>query len=198
MYYIAENVRKGGVKMRIDDIQSRQSNGIYDIKPESKISGKELAEKITEKLSSSQSRDRYIPGEEDESIGLYELSYDDEGNPEIKYDSPEKTEKKSGELSGEKSNGVPEKKAGESSGKKAGDSSEKKSEKSKSESCTANTDKVDREIERLRKKAEQLEQRLNATEGKERERLEKQLDNVRRELSQKDNDSYRRQHTVFS
>ena len=73
-----------------------------------------------------------------------------------------------------------------------------KSDKSKSESCTGNTDKVDREINRLKKKAEQLKQRLNSAEGKERERLERQLKDVQNELAQKDNDNYRRQHAVFS
>lgn len=153
--------------MQINNIQSGQSNGIYDIKPEPKISGKKTAEKSDEKI---RVRDEYIPGEEDKSIGLYGLSHDEEGNPKIEYDPPEKAEKKPGD--------VPE--------------------KSRAESCTANTDKVDREIERLKKRAEQLEQRLVSAEGKEQERLERQLENVRRELSQKDNDSYRRQHTVFS
>lgn len=61
------------------------------------------------------------------------------------------------------------------------------------------TDKVDREIARLRQKQQQLQQKLNQTEDPEqREALQKQLDAVARELQQKDNDAYRRQHAEFS
>lgn len=61
------------------------------------------------------------------------------------------------------------------------------------------TDKVDREIAKLRQKQQQLQQKLNQTEDPEqREALQKQLDAVARELQQKDNDAYRRQHAEFS
>lgn len=65
----------------------------------------------------------------------------------------------------------------------------------KAESCTTNTDKVDDEIERLKKEREQLEQQLrsSADPGKAQE-LEKRLAGVENELRQKDNDAYRRQH----
>ncbi len=78
-------------------------------------------------------------------------------------------------------------------------SPKKDSPKCKSEKCTCNTDKVDREIERLKKKQKQLEQQINNTaDPKKAEALEKELAQVEHELSQKDNDSYRRQHAVFS
>lgn len=61
------------------------------------------------------------------------------------------------------------------------------------------TDKVDREIEQLRKKQQQLQQKLNQTDDpQQREALQKQLGAVARELQQKDNDAYRRQHAEFS
>lgn len=147
--------------MQISNIQNGQKSMVYDIKSTAEIADKEH-ENVNVSGEKIYSRDEYIPSEEDESIGLYSLSQDDEGNPKIDYDSPEK------------------------------------SDKSRSESCTGNTDKVDKEIERLKKQMEQLEQRLASAEGKERERLEKQLKSVQMELSQKDNDNYRRQHTVFS
>ena len=75
----------------------------------------------------------------------------------------------------------------------------KKPEKEKVEECTANTDKVDREIEKLKKKKEQLEQKIvSEKDEKKREKLEKELAFVEAELSQKDNDGYRRRHTIFS
>lgn len=74
-----------------------------------------------------------------------------------------------------------------------------KPEKEKAEKCTANTDKVDREIEKLKKKKEQLEQKIvSEKDEKKREKLENELAQVEAELSQKDNEGYRRRHTHFS
>ena len=69
----------------------------------------------------------------------------------------------------------------------------------KEERCIANTDKVDREIEKLRKNQQELEQRLGSeTDESKIKNLKSQLNQVERELSRKDNDTYRRQHTQFS
>ena len=58
---------------------------------------------------------------------------------------------------------------------------------------------MDREIQRLRKKRQELAQRLDAeTDGEKARDLERQLAQVERELRQKDNDAYRRQHTRFT
>lgn len=67
------------------------------------------------------------------------------------------------------------------------------------ERCTANTDKVDRELRELRAKREKLEARLSSEtdEVKIRE-LERALSQVESELRRKDNDAYRRRHTVFT
>ena len=76
---------------------------------------------------------------------------------------------------------------------------DKPSDAPKAERCTADTDRVDREIKRLKQRKETLEQQLNAqTDGAKRQELERKLAQVERELAQKDNDTYRRQHTVFS
>ena len=147
--------------MQINNIKSGQNSAVYGIRPATEIADKEH-EKVNGSGEKIYGSDEYIPSEEDEPIGLYSLSQDDEGNPKIDYDPPEDEDK------------------------------------SKSESCTGNTDKVDKEIKRLKKKAEQIEQRINASDGKERERLERQLKSIQNELTQKDNDNYRRQHTVFS
>ncbi len=68
----------------------------------------------------------------------------------------------------------------------------------KAETTTCNTDAVDREIEQLKKRQEELEQQLRAAAPEQAEALRQQLDQVEREVAQKDNDSYRRQHAVFS
>ena len=67
------------------------------------------------------------------------------------------------------------------------------------ETCTTNTDKVDRELEKLRGREEKLEQRLGAeTDAAKVQELWQKLAQVQAELAQKDNDSYRRQNAVIS
>lgn len=66
------------------------------------------------------------------------------------------------------------------------------------EKCTANTDKVDSEIKMIKEKAEEIQKKLKYASGEEKFRLEKQLRAVNAELMQKDNDSYRRQNTIFT
>lgn len=71
--------------------------------------------------------------------------------------------------------------------------------KSSEEDCTVNTDKVDREIENLKEKKEQLEQQIKSASGNERKvrELEKKLAAIEKELAQKDNDTYRRQNAMI-
>ena len=67
------------------------------------------------------------------------------------------------------------------------------------EQTTTNTDRVDREQEQLRKKAEELQQQYQrAADPRQTQLLQKQLQQVENELRQKDNDAYRRQHAVIS
>lgn len=62
-----------------------------------------------------------------------------------------------------------------------------------------NTDKVDREIEKLKKEQQELEQRLNTeTDGTKIKALERQLVQVKQALKQKDNDTYRKQNATFT
>lgn len=68
------------------------------------------------------------------------------------------------------------------------------------EKCVGNTDKVDREIKKLKEKQQQLEQQIQTAAGDEQKvrELEKKLAQVEAELRQKDNDTYRRQNSSFS
>lgn len=76
---------------------------------------------------------------------------------------------------------------------------ERKDKDKRTERCTGDTGKVDREIEKLKRKRAELEQRLNTERDEaKREDLERQLAQVEAELRQKDNDGYRRRNTVFS
>ena len=69
--------------------------------------------------------------------------------------------------------------------------------KGEDEVWEGNTDKVEREIEKLKKRRQELEQRLGTeTDEAKIKELERQLAQVEQELQQKDNDTYRRQHTT--
>ena len=80
---------------------------------------------------------------------------------------------------------------------KKADDSEKADEKG--ERCICSTDQVDREIEKLKEKKGDLEKKLNTeTDEKKVDNLQRQLEQVERELLEKDNDSYRKQHATFT
>ena len=69
----------------------------------------------------------------------------------------------------------------------------------KSSETTMDTDKVDREIERLKERKRQLEQQKNMEEDEQKKAaLDIQIRQVEMELMEKDNDNYRRQHAVIS
>lgn len=140
-------------------------------------------------------RDEYVKGgDEDKSIGIYYIGRSDDGNPEIKFDDPQRADAKNKESEKAK----PESNSHEEKEPEKAEP-DKSEPKKKSESCTANTDKVDKEIERLKEKQKQIEQKLRAEDDEEKaEQLKKQLDSVNRELSRKDCDSYRRSRTEFS
>lgn len=136
--------------------------------------------------------DEYVPEEKREPSGLYRLGRDEDGRPKVYFDDPEQeagASEKQGEIPNtdspdqDRGAGWPIKRA---SGQKA-------------ETCTGSTDKVDREIEKLKKKQEELKRQINAeTDDARIQELEEQLAQVEGELRQKDNDAYRRRHTVFS
>lgn len=79
------------------------------------------------------------------------------------------------------------------------DGPEKSGSDKDGQSCTCNTDKVDREIEKLKKQKQELEQQINReTDESKMEDLKAKLAQIEKELSQKDNDTYRRQHAVYT
>ncbi len=137
-------------------------------------------------------KDEYVPEEKQEMSGRYWMGKDENGQPKIYFDDPErapdapKAKKADGDApeveEPDKGAKGPEKKGSE-----------------KEERCVGNTDKVDREIEKLKKKQKELEQRLNTeTDEAKIKDLERQKAQVERELKQKDNDTYRKQHSTFT
>lgn len=136
--------------------------------------------------------DEYISEEKQESAGCYWPGRDEDGNPKIYFDDPGRDaghSRKPEELSG----------VDDTEKNKKAKGPDKKAEDDKEESVTCNTDKVDREIEKLKKKKSELERQLGSEtdEGRIKD-LENELAQVERELSQKDNDAYRRQHAVYT
>lgn len=72
-------------------------------------------------------------------------------------------------------------------------------EQTKEARCTGDTSKVDREIEKLKQTQRELEQQLDTeTDETKIKDLAKKLAQVTSKLREKDNDTYRRQHTHFS
>lgn len=142
---------------------------------------KEVQERKEEALDKKLIQDEYISSEKSatKSTGLYRLGQDENGNRKVFFDNPKDAE-------GTDEKGQP---------KISSDTPEKSAEK-----CTTNTDKVDREIEKLKEKKQQLEQQIRSASGNEKKvrELEKKLAQIEGELSQKDNDIYRRQNAEIS
>lgn len=139
----------------------------------------EKAEKSTknsDKENIPTPKDEYISSEKsgEKPSGLYRIGQDENGNPKVIYDDPEKAKKGKDVKPGE-----PAKDA---------------------EKTTTNTDKVDREIEKLKEEKKQIEQQIKAVNGDEKKikELQKKLNQIEGELKQKDNDTYRRRNAVIS
>lgn len=160
------------------------------------------AQKIAEEPQSRPARavqDRYAPAEKQNPSGLYRLGRAEDGKLKICFDGPEKAP----DASQKPEEPDPENAGdGASHAKRAGQDEKAQGtgkDGRKESLCKADTDSVDREIERLKKKKEVLEKQLCAeTDGTKTKALQRQLEQVKRELAEKDNDSYRRQHTTFT
>ncbi len=153
----------------------------------------EKVEKAAEEKNAgkmSEPRDEYISSEKSgqKPTGLYRVGQDENGNRKLFFDDPKAGHANGrGDRSEESENGKAPKAGGDSQGKPA-------------EKCVTNTDKVDREIKKLKEKKQQLEQQIQSASGDEKKirELEKKLAQVENELSQKDNDTYRRQNASVS
>lgn len=135
--------------------------------------------------------DEYIPEEPQEPSGRYWMGKDEDGQPKIYFDDPERAADAPRQ---------PEDAPEAEEPKQAGQGAKgPEGKKNKDETWECNTDKVDREIEKLKKKQQELEQRLNSeTDEAKIKELEHQLAQVEQELKQKDNDTYRRQNAAYT
>ena len=71
----------------------------------------------------------------------------------------------------------------------------KKDKEAKAEKTTTDTDSVDKEIERLKEKKAELEQKLRTADEAKRQQIEAELNQVNAELLLKTTESYRREHS---
>lgn len=157
--------------------------------PSVPLAGVEEPKKVQRPEDETQSRyqkpvmDEYVPEEKPEPSGRYWLGKDEDGKPKIYFDDPERAEDAPDASDRDKSAEGPEKSGSDKDG----------------QSCTCNTDKVDREIEKLKKQKQELEQQINReTDESKTEDLKAKLAQIEKELSQKDNDTYRRQHATYT
>lgn len=143
-------------------------------------------EEVKKDIANTTIQDEYISSEKstEKPSGLYRLGQDENGNPKIFFDDPKKIN--SAEKTEQKNSVAPK--------------ANKENSNNSVEKCTGDTNKVDREIEKLKEKKNQLEQQIQSADGdpKKVQGLERRLAQVENELSQKDNETYRRQNTVFS
>ena len=153
--------------------------------PSVPIAGVDEPKKVQRPEDETQSRhqkpvmDEYVPEEKPEPSGRYWLGKDEDGKPKIYFDAPDASDASDGDKGAE----GPEKSGSDKDG----------------QSCTCNTDKVDREIEKLKKQKQELEQQINReTDESKIEDLKAKLAQIEKELSQKDNDAYRRQHATYT
>ncbi len=154
-------------------------------------------------------RDKYIPEEKQEATGLYWVEKEEGGKLTVRFDDPDQPSEASEKqkalphtddpAQGKDADGPVQGKDAEGPERdREADDPEKKDSSRKAERCTGNTDKVDREIEKLKKKKEELEGQISSeTDETKLKELERKLAKVESELRQKDNDTYRRQHATF-
>ncbi len=159
-----------------------------------KINGTSQAERTrlqmgihSKDMQSTPDRDQYVSGEKPEPTGMYRVAEDEEGQRQVIFDA----------LADEKEK--PENAPETGREPKAAEDKEGAAPK-KAETCKGSTDKVDNEIEKLKRKKSELEQQIAQAKDNpdQQAKLEKQLAQVENELRIKDTDSYRRQHSQFT
>ncbi len=123
-------------------------------------------------------KDEYINREKSGSrpSGLYSMTRDEDGKVQIRFEDRKRKENVSRDP--QAGSGIPQKPVRE---------------------CTANTDRPDQEIRKLKEEKNRLEQQLRAAaqDPAKISELTGKLKQIAQELSRKDNDTYRKQHTSF-
>ena len=175
-------------------ISGVNTDAVQPLTTAEKVLGASKVQKPEEEAQSRQLKsvmDEYVPEEPQELSGRYWMGKDEDGQPKIYFDDPERTAD-----APKQPEDAPEAEEPKQAGQGAKGPEGKKN---KDETWECNTDKVDREIEKLKKKQQELEQRLNSeTDEVKIKDLEHQLAQVEQELKQKDSDTYRKQNATYT
>lgn len=153
--------------------------------------------------------DEYLPGEKPGPSGRYWPVRDGKGKLQVYFDGPSRPDAPVAAAQGpdsapaeaEPAEGRPADRPKEARPEKAGSPRPPEKEKAADgpESCTTDTSRVDREIEKLKKEKEELERQLQSeTNEKKAHTLQEKLAQLENELRQKDSDAYRRQHAAYT
>lgn len=178
---------------KVKDQQNQPVSAVDKMDDTSKTESSMTADPLNEP------HDEYIPSNDksENSAGVYKLKQDEDGQKKIVFDRTDSAEKK-----GEQPEVNPEPSAEPSfdSDQPEGADGTKGSDDNAESECTTNTDKVDREIKKLKEEKKQIEQELKTNQNDEdkRKELEQQLTQVESELSMKDNDAYRKQNATYT
>lgn len=174
---------------RTPDYPPRTDNGGIPVKDKEKT--EPIAEKPAENGQEGGARPRPLEPRYDEFINSADTPYLSREESEPAYGNHNNyPENIKGEPEQERQ---PEEGAGPVKGKPDG-------KKPEEEECTVNTDKVDAEIEGLKKELQDLKQQLkDAADDPDKESdLRQKMATVEAELRMKDNDNYRKQHSTYT
>lgn len=180
---MAMEIKVNGSTYKNDYADRLQAKRQEAVKAENTQNGEKTAKAGNAQKEEQASNQRPVPHDEyisseksgEKPNGLYHVGQDENGNKRVYFNDPKKADNKSPKVNADDPDNGEEK-------------------------CVGNTDKVDREIRELKQKKQELEQQLKAVSGDEKKtkELENKLAQVEQELSQKDTDTYRRQHSTFT
>lgn len=183
-------------------ISGVNSGAVQPLTTAEKVLGASKVQKSEEESQGRQLKpvmDEYVPEEPQEPSGRYWMGKDEDDQPKIYFDDPERAADAPKQPESTPDAKKPDTDAPEEPDPAGQGAKGPKGKKDKDETWECNTDKVDREIEKLKKKQQELEQRLGTeTDEAKIKDLERQLSQVEQELKQKDNDTYRKQNASFT
>lgn len=155
-----------------DTEKMKQALGYTSECTENAVKYQEKIDKVQKSEEGSQSRplkpvmDEYVPEEPQEPSGRYWIGKDEDGQPKIYFDDPERASDVSeerDELPGAENpkDELPDTDSPDK-GMEADGPERKAAHGKKAEICRGSTDAVDREIEKLKQKWEELERQINS------------------------------------
>lgn len=168
------------------------ARGVY---AQEALARRDGAKEEQERMAPTHNTDEYVRGETPEPSGRYWPERGAGGKPSVHFDGPARA---NAAPAAQKERAPSASDRSDEPDQKAEPAKEAEPERTEKR-CAVNTDRVDREIEALKKQKAELEKQLRAATGDaQTERLQARLEQIERELAQKDNDAYRRKHAAYT